>query len=139
MDLAKATINVKDGTIQLEGPKEFVEKYLDLFSPMIKGVSLTKQEIPQKKDEISENEPGEIKRKRNVGARSGPSCAERILGLKDENFFTQPRSSTEVRDQLKLKGWTYETKNVAASLLNLNKAGRLRRVQEGSKFNYCNP
>ncbi len=31
----KALINLKDGTIQLEGPQKFVEKYLDKYKSII--------------------------------------------------------------------------------------------------------
>ena len=33
MDTVKAVINVKEGVIELEGPQEFVEKYLELYRP----------------------------------------------------------------------------------------------------------
>lgn len=32
MDQAKAIINLKEGTVQLEGPVEFVREYLDRFA-----------------------------------------------------------------------------------------------------------
>ena len=33
MDTVKAIINIKEGVLELEGPQEFVEKYLDLYGP----------------------------------------------------------------------------------------------------------
>ena len=37
MDQAKAIINLNEGVIQLEGPVEFVERYLEKYAPVVKG------------------------------------------------------------------------------------------------------
>lgn len=135
MDIAKAVINLKEGIIELEGPQEFVEKYLELYRPdtskwqtalSTKGEIKTKEEVP--------------KRARATKPKVGPSCAERIRTLIGEDYFKDPKTSTEVTNWLKeQKGVPYASKHVTAALLYLIKSGNLRRFKEGKSYKYCNP
>jgi len=79
VDIVKAVINLKEGVIELEGPQEFVEKYLELYRPdaskwqtalLQKGEVKTKEEAP--------------KRPRTVKPKKGLTCAEKILELRSE-------------------------------------------------------
>lgn len=134
MDIVKATINVKEGILQLEGPQEFVEKYLEIYRPnastwqtalLQRGEVKTKEEAP--------------KRTRAVKPKVGPSCAERVRILIGEDYFKDPKTNIEITNWLReQKGITYEAKTVAAALNYLIKSGKLRRFKEEGVFRYCN-
>lgn len=136
MDTVKAVINIKEGVIELEGPQEFVEKYLELYRPdaskwqtalLQKGEVKTKEEAP--------------KRTRAPKPKGMPSCLGRIRILISEDYFKEPRTSTEVINWLKeQKGAIYDSGPVTAALNNLIKSGTLRRFKEGKEpYKYCNP
>jgi len=40
MDQAKAVINLSEGIIQLEGPVEFVQRYLEKYALAMKGLPI---------------------------------------------------------------------------------------------------
>ena len=132
MEMVKAVINLKEGVIELEGPREFVEKYLELYRPnagrwqaalSAKGEVKTKEEAP--------------KRPRIVKPRKGLTCAEKILELRSEGYFKEPRARAEVQQYLKeKKGLIYKANEVAANLKNLFSRGDLQRLTEGKTFKY---
>lgn len=139
MDIVKATINIKEGVIQLEGPQEFVEKYLNLYRP---DASKWKSAISQER-EVGTKEEAAAKRTRTRAAKpkGTPSCLGRIRTIINEDYFKEPRTSTEVMNWLKeQKGATYESGPVTAALTQLIKKGTLRRFKEGKgAYKYCNP
>ncbi len=140
MDTVKASINLKEGTLQLEGPQEFVEKYLDQYNHLIKNWKTTSLLPPEE-----ESEAKEILSKRTKTIiqkpKGTPSCMGRIRSLIDENYFKELKTSTEILNYLKeQKGATYESGPVTAALNQLIKKGALRRIKEGNKgpYKYCN-
>ncbi|MBA7683017.1 hypothetical protein ES703_91373 [subsurface metagenome] len=132
MDIVKAVINIKEGVIELEGPQEFVEKYLELYRPdaskwqtalLQKGEVKTKEEAP--------------KRVRTAKPKRGVTCAEKVLELRSEGYFKEPRARAEVQQYLKeKKGLIYKSNEVAANLKNLFSRGELQRLTEGKTFKY---
>ncbi len=137
MDIVKVVINLKEGILHLEGPQEFVEKYLNLYRP---DASKWKSVISQE-GEVKTKEEATAKRTRTRTARTkvGPSCGERIRGLIAEDYFKDLRTSTEVMNYLKdQKGITYNIELVTATLSNIIKSGKLRRIKEGKIYKYCN-
>jgi ABC-type Fe3+ transport system substrate-binding protein len=62
----------------------------------------------------------------------------RILELRDEGFFKNPKKVEEVRQALKDKGFYYEWAQIGMALLRLVRAKELRRIQEKRKFFYVN-
>ena len=132
MDTVKATINVKEGIVELEGPLEFVEKYLNLYRPdaskwqsalSSKSGLKTKEEAP--------------KRVRKAKPKGGVTCVEKILELRSEGYFKEPRARIEVQQYLKeKKGLIFKSNEVAANLKNLFSRGDLQRITEGKTFKY---
>lgn len=56
------------------------------------------------------------------------SCPERILVLRDEGFFKVPRTISEIRDELRVLGWTYPVTSISGPLQRLAQRRDLRRV-----------
>jgi hypothetical protein len=82
-----------------------------------------------KKDAMSSQKPGSRK--------------TRMLLLKDEGFFSVPRSLSEVRDELSAHGWIHPQTALSGPLQDLVQESRLRRIkdQAGKKkvWKYVNP
>ena len=134
MDIVKATINIKDGLIQLEGPQEFVEKYLDQFKQLI--ISLPTAPKTSKTADTAEKEKDKTL-KRKSRTRMGPTCAEKIRELISEGYFKEPKTTAEISEYLtKQKGYVNTTKDVAANLKGMFDRGQIKRIQEGNAFKY---
>jgi hypothetical protein len=54
----------------------------------------------------------------------------RVLELKAEGFFSEPRNVEQVQAQLRLKGFYHNESDVRMSLLRLAKKNLLRRIQD---------
>ncbi|HTZ95485.1 MAG TPA: hypothetical protein VMB18_03740 [Terriglobales bacterium] len=71
------------------------------------------------------------------------STPTRILQLKKEGFFSEERSISEIQDELRTRGWRYETTALSGPLIGLVQARELRRAkgQDGNKtiYKYFNP
>jgi len=82
-----------------------------------------------KKELMSSEKPGTTK--------------SRMLLLKDEGFFTRPRSLAEVKDELSAHGWIHPQTALSGPLQGLVRERHLRRVkdQAGKKkvWKYVNP
>lgn len=139
MNTVKVVFNLKEGVLHLEGPQEFVEKYLNLYLP---DASKWKAAISQE-GEVGTKEEATTKRKRTrpVKPKGTPSCTGRIRTLIDEDYFKDPKTCAEVINWLReQKGATYESGPVSAALNYLIKSGKLRRFKEGKEpYKYCNP
>jgi hypothetical protein len=142
---SRLSINLSAGIIEAEGTAEFIEHvYADLRETIIKrsgDVRPAHSAGPAGADDKNESESEESKSKkpRRRGKASGPSCASRILTLKEEGYFSELRSAGDVGAKLREKGTAYEGKHIAASLIDLVKRGVLRRVSEGGSWSYQNP
>ena len=95
MDQAKAIINLNEGIIQLEGPVEFVQCYLERYAPAMKGVS-TPAPLTD----------GAAKQTRTRGRGRGgrASCARAIRAEIKTGFFDEAKSTKAVRERLTEKG-----------------------------------
>ncbi len=135
MDTVKAVINLKEGTVQLEGPQEFVEKYLDKYDSIVTNWK-TVSPLSPKKEEEGEIEEPIPKRTRTVRPKTGPPCGEKTRELISAGFFKEQRTSTDVQQQLLEKGNRYDVSLVSATLNNLFRAGKLERtgVGRGAKY-----
>jgi hypothetical protein len=129
----KALINLKDGTIQLEGPKEFVEKYLDKYDIMIKNSKTFTPLSPNKEKPEAEEAP---KRTRVVRPKAGPACGEKISELISEGFFKEQRTREEVQKKLLEKGLRYESGIISATLNNFFKSGKIEKTGVGRNAKY---
>jgi len=137
VDTVKAVINLKEGVIELEGPQEFVEKYLNLYRPDASKW----QAVLSLKSEVETKEKAPKRLRRGAPKPKGTSCMGRIRTLIDENYFKDPKTSTEIMNWLKeQKGAIYDSSPVTAALNQFIKKGTLRRIKEGKEpYKYCNP
>jgi hypothetical protein len=71
------------------------------------------------------SEPALVRPRRTEGA----TASARILGLKEEEFFTQQRALSEVRDQLGARGWHYPLTALSGVMQALVRGRELRRAQ----------
>ena len=64
----------------------------------------------------------------------------RILELRDEGFFQDPRFPTEVRTELRTQGFHHNSNDVRMALLRLARKKVLRRLNEGdNQYRYGLP
>jgi hypothetical protein len=80
--------------------------------------------------------PARVRRREPVSARGrrseGATSSGRILGLKEDGFFTEQRALSEVRDQLGARGWHYPLTALSGVMQALVQARELRRAQAKS-------
>lgn len=118
MDQAKAIINLNEGVIQLEGPVEFVQRYLERYAPAIKGISAPAPPAGRAAKQA----------KTTAGRRRGgrASCARAIRAEVKAGFFDEPKSTKAVRERLTEKGISCSIGVLRTSLRGIVEGGRLQ-------------
>ena len=116
MDQAKAVINLSEGVIQLEGPVEFVQRYLEKYAPTMKGATIAG---PQAKTSAKETKA--LGRPRG-GQRS---CTRAIRAEIKAGFFDEPKATRAIRERLVEKGVACSIGLLRASLRKAVEEGRL--------------
>ncbi len=137
MDQAKAIINSKEGIIQLEGPLEFVQKYLDMYQPAVKKPSRLQNtlEAALAKDVVSQPKERVVNRTEEKTAKR-VSCVESIRSEAVAGFFSEPKSMREVKQRLTEQKLTCGDNSVRASLKRLSETGLLKRTGKGRNVRY---
>ena len=73
-----------------------------------------------------------------IGKAHKSETKNRILELRAEGFFAEPRSSAEVRERLRTDGYHHNAGDIRMALLRLAQNKELRRLQDGPKeFRYA--
>jgi hypothetical protein len=137
---ARFRIKTPGGEVEVIGPLDFVERrWTDVQSALMR-VSERPDFEPLGQLENPATRTDDTPRRGQTKKRGGPSCASRIVGLIESDFFHAARRANEIVDKLKELATPYEAKHVAAALNHLTKSGRLRRLKgpEGD-WNYVNP
>lgn len=143
--VARLSINLVAGTLEADGSQEFVDRIYgdlkDLLLVRYSELQRTSSRIssPTQEDATEDDAEEKPRKTRRKAKSTGPSCASRILALKQENFFDALRTATDVGEKLREKGTAYEGKHVAAALLDLVKRGLIRRVSQNGSWSYQNP
>lgn len=116
MDQAKAIINVNEGTIQLEGPVEFVRHYLEIYAPAVKRLPMTAPRTAT--SGTAEQVPSRLR-------GTLRSCTRAIRAEIKAGFFDDPKSTQDVRGRLAEKGVVSSGSLLRASLKKAVEEGRL--------------
>lgn len=137
-------IDAPAGVVEIEGEKDFVEGLLAKLFPLLEEagfgsrppsklsaqvINVTEQESTHETVPEQNGKP-KAKRRGNLPPK-GQSCAFRIVTLKDEGFFKQHRSVSEIVEGLKGKGWTHNPNQVGAALTTMFTRGDIQRTKEG--------
>jgi len=127
MDQAKAIINLHEGIIQLEGPVEFVQRYLEMYAPAVKGAPTPgpQTQAPGKKAKAGG---------RSRGGRG--SCARAVRAEIKAGFFDEPRTTKAVRERLAEKGIVCSSGALRATLKETVDKGRLQTSGRGRGIAY---
>ena len=127
MDQAKAVINLNEGIIQLEGPVEFVRRYLEKYAPVIKGISTPAHPAGRA-----------AKQTKTTGRRRGGrvSCARAIRAGIKAGFFDEPKPTKAVRGWLTEKGISCSSGVLRTSLREAVQGGRLQTSGRGRGITY---
>ena len=127
MDQAKAIINLNEGIIQLEGPVEFVQLYLERYAPAVKGLPLT---APR----TAVSEAAKEARGRKRGGRY--SCTRAIRAEIKAGFLDEPKSSQAVQERLAGRGVVCSRGLLRAGLKRAVAEGRLSTAGRGRGLVY---
>lgn len=137
-------IDAPAGVVEIEGEKDFVEGLLAKLFPLLEeagfgsrppnGAPTQADSIPAEPDDgAAEQTPKpKVKRRKVSAPPRGQSCAARILTLREEGFFKDHRSATEIVEGLKGKGWTHAPNQVGAALTQMFGRGDIQRTKEGN-------
>ena len=120
MDQAKAIINLNEGTIQLEGPVEFVRHYLEMYAPAVKR-------LPTTAPRTAISGAAEQVRGRLRGTQR--SCTRAIRAEIKAAFFDEPKSTQAVRDRLIDKGVVCSSSMLRITLKKATEEGK--RIMSG--------
>ena len=134
MDQAKAVINLKEGTIQLEGPVEFVREYLNWFAQWgTEGMPEGTRSVPKPEAERGKRRT----RRHRLGRQTGrSSLADAISSEVESGFFGERRPVREVVQRLAEKGAAYSTNSVRTGLKAFVESGVLTRSGAGKNTRY---
>jgi hypothetical protein len=131
MDEARVVIDLKEGVIELEGPVDFVQHYLEEYRPAIKRLGGSTQRAAGVK-------AAPRRRRTGRGGKSIP-CTRAILNELEAGFFDEQRSTGEIKQRLIEAGFSFNDGNVRNSLRRLVAAGTLGSVGKSSTLRYQRP
>ena len=137
MDEARAVINLKEGTIELQGPVDFVRHYLDTYRSAIRGSQgLPKgfAAAPGMDEAPSRRGRGRLSTKARK-AKRGSSLAAVRRQLK-AGFFDESRSMGDLRQRLNEAGLACTDRAIRAGLRKLSETGKLEKAGRGRAMRY---
>lgn len=127
--MAKATLTFPNGsTVTVEGSQDEVEVLVRLLNP-IEARSIEEAGL-QESTRAGQQRQG-------TRQPSGPTGY--IRRLKEEGFFAQKRSLSDLRTKLEEMGHIYSLENLSAALVKLVRSRFLRRIKEAGVWKYVNP
>ena len=139
--LARALINIRDGTLELEGSEEFVASHLDLIKEVMQGFSkssISMAEVNPAKERIiyesdrSSNVKPERREKKQTGEVK--QIRERLAVLKGEDYFNAPKSIREVHIEMRTRMWYHIPQNIQSALRDTELG--IKRIQEGDRYKF---
>lgn len=128
---ARVSINLKEGVIELQGPIEFVQRYLEIYAPLLKG---SPAETPKAEAEVTQK-----KAQRSATRQSSKkkiTCSAAIRSILKDGFLDEPRSTGDIKKRLAEDGFTFTDSNVRSSLKRLTDSKALNATGKGSTLRY---
>ena len=130
LEQARFRLRTPAGEVEVVGSEQFVERrWGDVQSALRRigdHIETPPASLDPPEDHLDDALPT---RKGAAKKRGGPSCASRILSIKEGGFFSSGRKAGDIVDKLAELATPYEAKHVAAALHHLTKTGRLRRLR----------
>ncbi len=139
--MARAFINIREGTVELEGSEEFVSSHLDLIREVMQEFSKSSTSLaelnPAKERVIYESDRTSIvKPERREKKQTGEvkQIRERLAVLKGEGFFNSPKSIREVHIEMRTRMWYHIPQNIQSALRDIELG--IKRIQEGDRYKF---
>ncbi len=121
--MAKATIKSKTGAIiTIQGSQTEVSNILAGFDRMA-GVQQVKAKMTKHRAEKREE-------------RKRMTASDIIVGLKEDGYFSRPKTLTEIAQALEEKGYIYPTTTLSGVMLSLVKRKLFGRRKRDGKWVY---
>lgn len=131
MTEARVFIDLKEGVIELEGPIEFVEKYMAIYAPGGKPVS----EIPAQQPAVKRG-PGRPPKTGKPARRKKVSCDKVVFDLADAGFFTEGRGFGAIKSEVTATEPGCTDTKIRKALKNAISAGKLTSNGAGRGMKY---
>jgi len=148
-------IDAPTGVIEVEGEKDFVEAQLDKLLPLIESCGFgtipsvsqapaddanasgdaAPQVVEDTNGPAGDDKPKKSRRGK-VRAPKGQGCADRIKVLRDDGFFKEHKTVSEIVTGLAEKGWTHKSNQVSAAAGKMFDRNVLQRTKAGKGFAY---
>jgi hypothetical protein len=116
----EAVADMAEGSLKVKAFEVVLERLLAAEQGSASHPEIRKGPIPKQTSAIGPKD--------EVKPKTPTSCPERILVLRDEGFFKIPRTISEIRDELRVLGWTYPVTSISGPLQRLAQRRDLRRV-----------
>lgn len=125
---------IKRGVIEVEfeGEHTEVQKRFDTVFEWIKRVPTNIETEIEERDKLKKG------KKKGAIRKTGETKAirERLLTLRGEGFFDQPKDSGEIRKQMQTRGWYHTSPILQATLLRHSKDLEIKRIEKVGKYKY---
>ncbi|MEM4021617.1 MAG: hypothetical protein QXI18_04530 [Nitrososphaerota archaeon] len=128
----RVEIVIGPATVRVEAPPDQIEEAVR------NAVAALRSALP----ELGANEVlagSSMAKPEKARRRPAPTCSELIRGLISEGWFDQPRTLSEVVQELAKKGYHYDSTAIAHSLLDLVREKALVREGIPRRYAYRKP
>ena len=123
----KVEIVIGPATVRVEAPPDKLEEAVK------NAISALKSALPQLGAEVERGGAVVSKPERR---RASPTCSGLLRGLIEEGWFDQPRTLSEVVQELAKRGYHYDSTAVSHSLLDLVRERALIREGVPRRYTY---
>lgn len=130
MTEARVFIDLKEGVIELEGPIEFVEKYMAKYAPGSAAVETVREKPAVKRGPGRPPKAGKPVRKKKV------SCDKIVTDLTGEGFFGQARGFGAIKSAMTSVEPGCSDNKIRKALKNAIAAGKLAASGAGRGMKY---